>query len=187
MNMAPQSDLYEHTLAAWKSGDDEFLDDALFAFESGDHEYIERVSKSVWALLQRPGLTPRQIVSIGHMLLGLSRLPLRTPGLNVCISLVSKPKGWVLAYSILLNENTFSTGWGGSDNFSLGSDAFDGSLFSVGNHFRQYSGILHDEHWPDVFSKMAAATLKIEDTSEDQNLDWDHPDGSEFWEWIKRR
>jgi hypothetical protein len=185
MNDSQQPSFYERTRAALEAGKNQWLENALFAFEIDDREYIERVAKAVRTLLQRPDLTPRQLVSIGRMLFGLSRMPLRTPGLNVRISLVSTPPGWVLAYSVRVSEAAFITESGGSDNFSLGSDAFDGSIFSVDKDSRQYGyGDIRAEHWPDVFFRVKAARLKIEDTSDDHLLDWEAPDGAEFWGWI---
>jgi hypothetical protein len=179
--------LYEQALAAWKTGNDEFVAGTLFAFELEDSYYIERVAHTIRSLLQRPNISPSQIVAVGRALLGLGRLPLRTPGLKVRIALVDKFNNAAEVRSLTIQEDIFSTDTSGFDDFGFGSESYSGTLFEVGINFRQCDAwSIIDERWPDVFQEMTAAELEIDDDSDDQLLDWEHPDGSEFWEWVER-
>jgi hypothetical protein len=179
--------LYDQTLAAWTAGDDEFVANALFAFEIDDGDYIQRVTEAIRSLLELPDLTPRQIVAIGRMLLGLSRMPLLTPGLGVEVSLRFKTEQSAISYDLFFSQNHFETSSSGYNNFGFGSDSFSGSNFIVESHARQCdAGASYAESWPDIFLEMTAAALEIRDDSDDQLLDWEHPNGAVFWGWIEQ-
>lgn len=172
---------------ALRNGDGDILREALFAFELDDYYYIERVTKAVNALLKREGLTPRQIVSIGRALHGLGRLPLRTPGLDVHLSLFYKFGEGAQSYDLHLQSYRFATESGGYDNFGFGTDPFSGPTFGVESRCREYDGWdVADDYWPEHFVEMMNNELQIEDCSDDNLLDWKHPDGSIFWEWIQQ-
>jgi hypothetical protein len=185
MRPKDQIPTYDQAVKAMENGDNDTLENALFAFTIDDGYYIEQVTKAVRGLLKRPGLTPRQIVSIGRALHGLERLPLRTPGLDIQISLVDKINDAASSYHFFISTDRFATESGGYDNFGFGTDSFSGPTFEVEYGFREYDSIsIPEVSWSNIFSEMTAAELQIEDNSEDSLMDWDHPDGSIFWEWI---
>ena len=185
MREKEQFPAFDQAIEALKKGNNEFLENCLFAFQIDDGYYIEQVKKAIRGLLKRPDLTSRQVVSIGRALHGLERLPLLTPGLDVHIALGIKNESGASTYDLHFNEKEFITTSGGYVDFGQGSDSFSGPTFQVGISYREYdSNYIMAESWPDVFHEMTAAELRIEDDSDDARLDWDHPDGSAFWEWI---
>ena len=188
MNYKKEPPSYEQALIALQNGDDETVADALFALEIDDDYYIEKVSAAVRSLLQRKDLTPRQIMSIGRALHGLSRMPLRTPGLYIHISLTMKGKQSAQSYDLFIGQNYFGTESSGYADFGFGfgTDSFSGNTFAVETNSHRYDGMsVGIESWPGVFSEMKAADLEIEDESDDEFLDWDHPNGDRFWKWIE--
>jgi hypothetical protein len=177
----------EEAFQALQQGDAELLSQALFAFEIDDGGYIEKATQAVRSLLARPDLTSAQSESIGRAMYGLERLPLRTPGLDLEISLVIKDEDSAVEYSLCISEDRFSTTSGGYANFGSGggSDSFSGSTFTVEPGWRGFDGWhLTASDWPDQFMKMRGARLNIQDCSE-----LDIPTGAQidlwpFWEWI---
>ncbi len=112
-------------------------------------------------------------------------MPLRTPGVDLRITLVDKTENSAQEYSFSLTEENFTTDSGGYADFGFGGEAFGGSEFSVERYSRQSDAwSIFDERWPDVFREMETAVVQIEDYSDEPLLDWQHPDGSKFWEWI---
>lgn len=176
---------YEQAFEALKEGDDDTLAAALFACELEDGHYIEQVTKAIRGLLRRGDLAPSQIVTIGRALHGLARMPLRTPGLDIHISLLDKFNNEATSYDFFISSDRFATESGGYVDSGHGSDSFSGPTFQVEAGFRDYTGIdIIGERWSDVFSEMTAAELHVQDDSDDSLLDWEHPDGSQFWQWI---
>lgn len=177
---------YEQAIQALYDEDDDTVADALFAFDPDDDYYVDRVKDAVRALLKREDLTPQQIVGIGRALHGLGRMPLRTPGLGVHISLSEKTENAATSYDVFVDSDRFATESGGYEDSGYGSDSFSGQTFAVENNVREYEGWSSaTESWPSVFSEMVHAGLTVEDFSDDERLDWEHPDGSIFWKWIE--
>ncbi len=178
---------YEQAIEALENGDKNILEKALFPFKIDDAYYVEQVTKAIHALVERPAITPHQIVSLGRALHGLKRLPLRTLGLDVQISLVNEFNGAAESYRCYISTDRFATKSGGYDNFGFGTDSFSGPTFEVEPGSREYDGYyITAESWPEIFSEMTAAELRIEDDSEESLIDWDHPNGSAFWDWIAK-
>jgi hypothetical protein len=172
-------------IEALSNCDKDTLEIALFPFEIDDGHYFERIKIAVRNLLKRPDIIPRQIVSVGRLLYGIARFPLRTPGLDISLSLVSKFGGEATVYGLFLNEYRFSTKISGYINSGFGTDSFSEVTYEVEGHRRRYEGWnIFTESWPDVFNEMELAELDIQDESQDDLIDWSHPDGSEFWGWI---
>jgi hypothetical protein len=187
MSQKDQIPTYEFAIEALYNGNKEILEKCLLKFEIDDGNYVEQVTKAVRALLERPDLSPRQIVSIGRALHGLGRLPLRTPGLDIHIALVINNTSGGETYELFFRDDHFITTSGGFVDFGQGSDSFTGTTFSVEKGYRDLEGWhFGAPEWPDMFSQMQGAELKIEDGSEDKLLDWEHPDGSAFWDWIAK-
>jgi hypothetical protein len=178
---------YDQALQALKTGDEDTLAAALFAFEFDDGYYVGRVTEAVRALLHRADLTPQQIVAIGRALHGLGRMPLRTPGLDIHISLANEGESGAMSYDLILNVDRFSTDSGGYVNAGFGSDSVSGIMFAVESSYREYTGwAIAMESWPDIFGEMQTDELSIQDDSDEDLIDWDHPDGWPFWEWIEQ-
>lgn len=178
------ADLFSETASRMESDDD--ISDVLYQFEFEDVYYIQLVKKAIKALLHREDLTPNQVKSIAKMLLGLERLPLQTPGLDLHIGLSEKNEGEVTSYDVYLQECEFRTESGGYVSGPMGSDSISGPTFEVGQRFRSCDLLdIYDLTWPYHFTELSAnGKLRIEDDSDDTILDWEHPDGSIFWEWI---
>jgi len=173
---------FECTLQALNDGDDETVAQAVFAFEPYDTEYVERVIVAVRNLLNRKNLEPRQIVAIGRALHGLERLPLRTPGLDIEISLSVTGESGAMGWYLYLSSDRFCTDSSGYEHSDMGSDAVSGETFAVEQHYREYTGrYLEHEAWPDTFIEICEQPLSIIDDSEDSQLDWVHPSGKPFW------
>ncbi len=179
------TNLYTDIFSKMKHNED--ISEALYHFQIEDGYYVERVIKALDILLERNDLTSIQASSIKKIILGLERLPLPTPGLNVRIELSEKGEDGAVEYSICLDENEFMTDSGGFGNGPGGSDSYSGLAFQVGKKFRNCDAwTIFDLSWPDVFAEMSQnAKLSIIDDSDNALLDWDHPDGSIFWEWIE--
>ncbi len=176
---------YNEALEALRNGNDKVLEQALFAFERDDMYYVEQVTEAIRALLRRADVTPEMAISIGHALLGLDRLPLRTPGMDIRISLVVKTNNDATSYDFFISTDRFATESGGYIDSGYGTDSFSGNTFEVENEFRSYDGYqITSERWADIFNEMDLSQIKITDDSDDSILDWEHTDGSEFWGWI---
>lgn len=180
-----KADLFSETVLRMKRAED--ISDVLYLFELDDGYYIQRVSRAIRDLLRREDLTPKQVHSIAKMLLGLERLPLQTPGLNVSIELYEKVDGEATSYEIAFGGNEFRTASGGYVEGSMGSDSFSGPTFEVGQQFRSCDVFdISDLYWPQYFSDLSVqAKLRIEDNSDDELLDWEHSNGLIFWVWIE--
>lgn len=177
---------FEAALQALHAGDDATVARAVFAFRAGDAAYVERVAAAVRILLERAHLEPRQLVAIGHALHGLERLPLRTPGLDIEISLSIQGESGAMTWELLFSDERFCTTSGGYEDSGAGSDAISGETFTVGPRYREYSGWDIDrESWPDSFIEICQQPLAILDCSKDEQMDWEHPSGAEFWEWVE--
>lgn len=178
------ANLYTDTLLKKEREGD--ISEALFHFELDDWSYLECVKKAIRALLRREDLTASQISGISKMVLGLGRMPLRTPGLDLQIVLSRKFEEEASEYSIYLDENRFRTESGGYIVGPMGSDSYSGPTFEVSIDFRNEDGwIFNNPEWPDTFMEICENyDLSVIDLSDNSLLDWDHPDGSIFWEWI---
>ena len=90
-----------------KAIDDDF-DEELFGFLIEDRQIVERLIDAVRFLLQRPGLKPESIASMGPFIFALERLPLTTPGLTASLSLryeLNRESDWV---SIEISDDRFA-------------------------------------------------------------------------------
>ena len=178
---------YDQAVEALKNGDHEILEKALFAFDLDDGYYIEQVAKVINSLLERSDLTPEQAAGIKRALYGLGRLPLRTPGLYIEISLVDQFNKSATSYEFYISSDQVITTSGGYSAFEGGTDTFSNITFEVRNGIREYDGFLITvEEWPNMFGEMKAAELTVTDLSDESILDLSHPDGSEFWQWIAK-
>ncbi len=176
---------YDQALDALEKGEDEVVAETLFALRVDDTLYVERVVNAVRGLLKRPSLTSHQIVAIGRALYGLERLPLRTSGINIQLSLTYTFEGDISYCNMYLTEDTFSTDSGSISGSGFDRNSFSGPKFYVEPHYREYDGFdLLAEEWPNEVEGMTEAELSLVDISEDKAFDWNHPDGSQFWEWI---
>ena len=73
-------------------------DEELFGFLIEDQQVCERLVDVVRSLLQRPGLSPQTIASLGSVIFSLERLPLPTPGLCATLTLryeLNRESDWV--------------------------------------------------------------------------------------------
>ena len=73
-------------------------DEELFGFLIDDQQVVERLVDAVRSLLQRPGLSPQTIASLGPVIFALERLPLATPRLYATLTLlyeVNREGNWV--------------------------------------------------------------------------------------------
>ncbi len=185
MNQSNPIPTYDQTLAALRNHDGTIMEKAIFPFEIDDGNYVGQVTKAIRSLLDRPDLIPSQIVAIKRTLFGLGRLPLRTPGLDVHLSLVDSINNNSTSYDLYLSSDHFAVTSGGFMDYGFGTDSFSGPTFEVDSVSRVYtcemSGV---EEWTQIFCEMKFAELRVEDLSDDNLLDWEHPDGSQFWEWI---
>src|SRR5215212_4860291 len=127
MHQKDQIPTYDQAVIALENGN--ILEEAIFALEIDDGYYIEQVTKAVRSLLKRPNLTARQIVTIGRLLHGLGRLPLRTPGLDVHLTLVDEFNGEATSYELFLSSDSFVTESAGYMNAGFGTDSFSGMTF----------------------------------------------------------
>ena len=178
--------LFDRAVVGLKNGYDDIVQDCIFNFQPEDRYYVDRVAKAIRMLLTREDVTPLQIMSIGRALHGLGRFPLRTSGLDIHISLSYKMGQGYQSYDLYISTDRFSTESGGYDNFGgMGTDSFSGPSFSIGTEYREFDGFLIDtESWPEQFIEMLKNTLEIYDDCDDNLLDWEHPNGDIFWEWI---
>lgn len=175
---------YTQALAALKNGDDATVESALLRFDIRDHDFVQAVTQAVRVQLTRPGLTPLQIVTIGRALLGLERLPLRTPGLDINITLAFRGEDWVESYDLYVSEDRFITDTGGHANFGYGTDSIGSMAFEVEPGYRNEDGGFSEAVWLSVFQNVDGAELKVEDCSEGEGLDYRPCDPEPFWEWL---
>jgi hypothetical protein len=174
---------YDQALQALSNGGEQIIRQAIFPFKYYDGEYVCQVAEAIRSLLNRSDLTPAQIVSVGRVLHGLHRMPLRTPGLDIQISLSIVNPGGGESYTLHICEDEFSAESSGY----IDSDNLSGFTFSVDTVGRDEHGSNFSvESWPEAFEQLNFADLHIDDDSENNIMDWEHPDGSDFWEWIAK-
>jgi hypothetical protein len=145
-----------------KDGDD--ISEHLFAFDPADdldRTLVEQVGRFVRGLLARPDATPRQVWSLAKLLLGIRRLPLVTPGLDVSVRL-ALPDGQPACELTLM-----------ADRFYVAQYlAEDGAPFEVDLEYRceaAQTELSWLQHLPEMADDHA---LFIEDLSEDGEIDW---------------
>ncbi len=177
---------YAQAVEALERGDDAIVEAATLRFEPCDAEYVFLVDRAIRSLLRRPELEAKQLVSIGRALHGLSRLPLRTAGINIEISLSTKGPGGGGSYDFKLGPDCFDTEAGGYIDSGCGTDGWSGPSFMADSGGRQEepNGYIL-QGWPDMFTEASGSDLTIVDLSDDSLMDWEHGDGSPFWEWIE--
>ena len=92
-----------------------------------------------------------------------------------------------MTWELLFSDERFCTTSGGYEDSGFGSDSISGETFTVGPRYREYSGWNIDtESWPDSFIEICEQPLAILDCSKDDLMDWEHPDGAEFWGWVEQ-
>ncbi len=167
-----------------KLDSNEDISEYLLNFLPEDIVLLERVINAVEALLCRDDLSPVQINSISKVLLGLRRIPLMTPGLDIELGLLNEGEGGSYEYTLVIKEDHFELSSGGFQLFQWGSDSISGPTFEVENHYRTDMNIF-DLNWTDiVLEGVKNFRIRIDDTSDDSQLDWANDDGSIFWDWL---
>lgn len=172
--------LYEKAYAGFLAGQD--ISDYLLAIDAEfEGWWIEQIASSLRKLLNRDDLTLKQLVGICKLLLGLHRLPLITPGLDILLSLCMRVEDEAGSYEIGLSDERFYVSSGGMLRGPLGFDSYSGVTVEIEQHFHS-DNYLYEVSWLEELSGMVEhMSIRIEDDSDDALLDWDHPDGSVFW------
>ncbi len=160
-------DLFSHVQEMLADGED--VSEYLFAFDPKDldRSYVASLAAGVRGLLGRADLAPRQITSLARLLLGLLRLPLPTPGLDV--ELRAEAGGVTACLVALTEERLYVT----RDGMA--------TPFEVDKSYRSDTDAA-ELAWLDRFAELATSCeLAVDDASDDASLDWERHDGSAFW------
>jgi len=166
-------------------GEDDDLSNYLLSFQPEDRELCDKLADGVRAMLTRSDLRPLQIASMARLLLGLSRLPLTTPGVDVFVTLHTGTPDDSYAYEIGIKEDQLWLGGGGYIRGPFGGDSYGGWVFEVEEAFHSDPDDAELE-WLDEFPDIALNyDIEIQDDSDESQLDWENDDGSAFWSFIE--
>lgn len=177
------------------NGDNEAADEPeLFGLFGEDSLVVERLIKSVQALIKRNGTTPEQIFHLAKLLHALKRLPLRTGGIGIELSLgIRHANDEVSCQEINLDDQSFrlsNCAWIIVDP-AAGGDARSETIFEVEyDGFREVAEpnpmVVMD--WLDAFDQRigeADQELQIHDSEDSSQIDWDAESGEDYWDRLK--
>ena len=158
---------------------------------AGDDEgFFTSIVKDIHRLLRRRALSPKQIDSMARLLLGLQRLPLSTPGLDITFALylddrsIGDGEYW---FYDKIHMNEFS--------ITLSSGSWhheqDGWEHETPISTDSYLWLTHETNrinWLSQFKKKCSrkdSEIEIEDNSNCVLLDWKSPEsGTSFWQSL---
>jgi hypothetical protein len=158
----------------------------LLAFEPEDSDLVANLIMALRAMLGRDDLHPLQIVSLARLLLGMKRLPLVTPGLDVLVTVTTGTKDDWFSYEIGLSEDVLQIGGGGYVQGPLGGDSYGGWAFMIEKSFRSDPIDARLESLDGIRYIAAHGAVKIQDDSDESQLDWENDDGAGFWHFVER-
>lgn len=169
--------LFDRVQEMLEEGED--ISEYLFAFDPNDRDrtYAGQIVRGVRALLGREETTPREAWSLAKLLLGVRRLPLITPGLDISIELRPGTGGGTTHAIALSAEHLVATRGSGMEPSDLPDLEVDCSYRSDS----EAADLAWLEELPGI---AAAAVLGVRDFSDDAELDWDNDDGSGLWQHL---
>lgn len=189
--------------------------DLFHGFVHGDRPFIEEVVSATRQLLRRPDLSPRDIVQIGHCLLGLQRLPAITPGLScyLCLSRHFSEVGhdidsdlhrdalWRLLDAglvtdltiqlvISLEEDYFSmSAQGMVSTIMASSDSFSGPYFTVeAEGYRDSDLGFGQAAWLHEYRKWCqdpSVAVTCEGSGDIDSQIWEDSSGTDYWPCLQ--
>lgn len=169
--------------------EDEHTDEVeLFGFLQEDHHHIQQLITGVRRALKRQSITPQQFCGLGKLLHGLQRLPLSTPGVDICVSMRTESADGFSYQSVELTESTFELLSGGAEYGPAGSDGYTGFSFLVeGVGFRDDRMVAEIEDWIAGFVGSLCDEVQrfeVDNQDEGSGLDWDKKVVEEYWEKL---
>lgn len=169
--------------------EDEHTDEVeLFGLLQEDHHHIQGLIAGIRRLLARKSITPQQISGLGKLLHGLQRLPLSTPGVDICVSKRNENAGGSSYQSVQLTESSFELMSGGAEYGPAGSDTYTGFSFLVElGGFRDDRMVEEIEDWMAGFIQSLCdeeQELEVDDQDEGSALDWHEGTVEDYWEKL---
>jgi hypothetical protein len=147
---------------------------------------LDCLQATVRTLLHRDDLAPRHLAALAKLMLGLKRLPLVTPGLNVRLTLSTEGEVESRWWDVHLTEDQFAVEWTGWVTGPFGSDSISGEPFEA-EPGQAPCGSLWEQEWLSELPGIAEwADVEIEDESQDSELDWEHDDCRVFVQALMR-
>ncbi len=158
----------------------------LLALEPEDRPLIAQVAGIVRTILTRPDLRPAQIASLARLLLGLNRLPLITPGVDVLVILSTGTSDDSYSHEIGIGEDRFWIGGGGYCRGPFGGDSYGSWTFEVEGSFHTDPDEAELEQLDEIQNIALDGAIAIQDGSDESQLAWEDDDGAPFWSFIER-
>jgi hypothetical protein len=160
----------------------------LFGFLVEDHDYIQKLIAGIRGALKRKSITPQQICGLGKLLQGLQRLPLSTPGVDICVSMRNESAGGLSCQSVQLTQSSFELLSGGAEHGPAGSDSYTGFSFLVEvGGFRDDRMVAETEDWMAGFIESFCdeeQEFEVDDQAEGSALDWHEGVLKDYWEKL---
>lgn len=148
---------------------------------------ISEVIKVVREVAGWKSLRPVELRGLARLLLGLQRLPLATPGLDVEVYASHRDESGAYGYTLRLDEMSFQAGSGGYVTGPYGADSVSGERFeSETGGFRFADSGFSWAEWLDGFRMYLdeETGLKLSDGSDGGALDWELDDGAAYWQYL---
>jgi len=158
----------------------------LFGFLQEDQHHIQEFIAGVRRALIRKSITPQQICGLGKLLHGLQRLPLSTPGVDICVSIRNESAGSLSYQSVQLTESSFELLSGGAEYGPAGSDSYTGFSFLVEvGGFRDDRMFVEVEDWLSGFvGSICDDEQEFEVDDQGEALDWHEEVVEDYWEKL---
>ena len=157
----------------------------LFGFFIEDHDHIQKLITGIRGALKRKSITPQQICGLGKLLQGLQRLPLSTPGVDICVSTRNESAGGSFYQSVQLAESSFELSSGGAEYGPAGSDTYTSFSFLVElGGFRDDRMGVEIEDWLAGFIQSLCdeeQEFEVDDQDEGSALDWHEGVAEDYW------
>jgi hypothetical protein len=156
--------------------------------ERSERALVEKMAKVVRRCLRRQDLRPEQIHHLAILLLGLERLPIATPGMQVSLTLSYRTENEMTYVGITLDDSSFSLSSGGSVyDPSVGSDSYgdDVLLVEVGG-YRDVNLPACVDWLMSLEARLEDANVEIDFEGDESDLDWDESPDESAWERAEK-
>ena len=158
----------------------------VFGFLQEDHHHIQGLIAGTRRALTRKSITLTQICGLGKLLHGLQRLPLPTPGIDICVSIRGETDFGSSYQSVRLAESSFELLSGGAEYGPAGSDSYTGFSFLVEvGGFRDDRMLVEVEDWISGFvGSICDEEQEFEVDDQGEALEWHEELVEDYWEKL---
>ncbi len=163
----------------------------LLGFFAEDHHFIKELAKAVRDLIGRPATTPEQIHHLAKLLFALNRLPRRTSGLCIELTLGQRhPNGESDHLQLTLDESLFQLGkhlYIITDP-TVGGDSTGETVFEVEGQSRELVEPTALMDWVEAFRSRVEHSeneLEISDADDSSEFDWEAESSHADWDSLE--